>query len=748
MRFWLVALIVLCAPALAFAGTINSIEIKGNQRTDPNTIRTYLTLHEGDDATPAALDKSVHALFHSGLFRDVDLSEDLGVLTVTVKENPIINRIAFEGNSELSTDKIKDEIRLSPRSIFTTAKVQDDMDRIYQLYRSKGYFAAKVQPQIIERDQNRVDLIFKITEGQDSGIRRIDVIGNKAFSAGELREQIFSVEQAWWNFLTNNDVYDPDRLNADQEKLKRYYNQHGYADFKVQNAIAEFAPDQSGFYLTFTVSEGPRYKFGKIDIESQKDGVDTKALQELIKTGPGDWYNSDKIEDTINAITDNLNRKNFAFLMVDPQVKRNEADHTIDIKYVLKDGPRIYVERIDIKGNVRTQDRVIRREMTLAEGDPLNPTKLKQSEQNIKNLNYFKKVDVKTVDGNAPDRKIIEVKVEEQSTGDLTLGGGYSTEDGMLVNVGIKERNLLGRGQTLSLQTELSQRRSSADLSFTEPYFMERPVSATVDVFDTRTDNTDYSSYVEQRVGAGFRFGYHLSEYLTQELGYRYTYDRIADVPDDASIYIQQQEGHRTISMLSHTLAYDRRDSKVEPTQGYITSLATDFAGVGGSTKYVRNVLNLTHYWSLSDDWTFELLGEVGDVYGLKGQDLNINDRFFLGADTFRGFKYGGIGPRDVSTSDSLGGNEYWRSTAELGFPIGLQDEGIKAFLFSDAGALSKLGFSGLNVRSDSDPRMSAGFGISWKSPFGPIRIDIAQPIIKKDYDETELLHVGFGAKF
>jgi outer membrane protein insertion porin family len=272
-----------------------------------------------------------------------------------------------------------------------------------------------------------------------------------------------------------------------------------------------------------------------------------------------------------------------------------------------------------------------------------------------------------------------------------------------------------------------------------------------LDVFDTRTDNTDFSSYVEERAGTGFRFGYHLSEYLTQELGYRFTYDRIADVPDDASIYIIQQEGHRTISMVSHTLTYDRRDSRTEPTQGYVTSLETDFAGVGGSTKYIRDVYNLTHYWSLADDWTFELLGEAGYIYGLgsgDSQDLNINDRFFLGADTFRGFKYGGLGPRDVSTSDSLGGNEYWRGTAELGFPVGLQDEGIKAFVFSDAGALTKLGFSGPNVADDGDPRLSAGFGVSWKSPFGPIRIDIAQPIIKKDYDETELLHVGFGAKF
>ena len=747
MRLFLFAVLLL-APVLAFAGTVSSIEIKGNERTDPNTIRTYMVLHEGDDATPAAMDASVHALFHSGLFRDVHVAENGGVLTVTVKENPIINRIAFEGNSELSEDKIKDEIRLAPRSIYTIAKVQDDMDRIYQLYRSKGYFAAKVEPQIIERDQNRVDLVFKITEGPDSGIRRIDFIGNKAFSRGTLTDQIFSAEQAWYNFLTNNDIYDPDRLNADQDKLRRYYNQNGYADFKVQSAIAEFAPDQRGFYLTFTVNEGPRYKFGHVTVESQKDGLDIKPLQELMKTEAGDWYNSDKIEETINAITDHVNRKNYAFLVVSPEIKRNEANHTIDIQYVLKDGPKIYVERIDIKGNLRTQDRVIRREFTLAEGDALNPTKLKQSEQNIKDLNYFKKVDIKQLDGSAPDRKIIEVNVEEQSTGDLSVGAGYSTQDGPLVNFGIKERNLLGRGQTLAFSAELSQRRNTGNLSFTEPYFMGRNVAATIDVFDTRTDNTSYSSYVEQQGGGGVRFGYHLSEYLTQQLGYRFTASRITGVAATASIYIQNQQGSRTVSMASHGIAYDRRDSKTDPTRGYITSLNTDFAGLGGSTRYIRNVLNATHYWSLSDNWVIQLLGEGGYIYGLSSQNLNVNDRFFLGGDNFRGFKYGGVGPRDVSTQDSLGGNEYLRGTVQLGFPLGLEDEGINGHAFSDMGTITKLGFSGPTVKDDQSLRLSAGFGVFWKSPFGPITIDIATPIIKKDYDQSEVFHVGFGTKF
>ncbi|HCM83796.1 MAG TPA: outer membrane protein assembly factor BamA, partial [Rhodospirillaceae bacterium] len=418
MRFvFFVAALLL--PLQVFAGTISRINIEGNERTDPNTIRIYLTVREGDEATSAALDASVRSLFRSGLFQDVKLAEEDGTLFVLVKENPIINRVSVEGSDAISFDRVKSELKLGPRSIYTLSRVQDDMDRIYQLYRAKGFFAAKVEPQIIQRDQNRVDLIFKVTEGPDSRIRRIDFIGNKAFSRSDLRDQVFSIEEAWYNFLSDNDVYDPDRLNADQERLRRFYAQSGYPDFKVENAVAEFSPDQSGFFLTFTVNEGPRYQFGEVKVISEKEGLDAAPLQKLIRTETGDWYNSDKIEDTINAITDDLNRKNYAFLQVNPQVRRNEEARTIDVTYTLQDGPKIYVERIDLKGNLRTQDRVIRREFTLAEGDPLNPAKLRQSETKVKDLGYFKKTQVKQLEGSAPDRKIIEVEVEEQSTGDL-----------------------------------------------------------------------------------------------------------------------------------------------------------------------------------------------------------------------------------------------------------------------------------------------------------------------------------------
>ncbi len=741
-------IVALLLPLQAFAGTVSRINVEGNERTDPNTIRVYLTLKEGDEATPAAMDASVRSLFKSGLFRDVKLSEEGGTLNITVKENPIINRVAVEGSDQISFDKVKSELKLGPRSIYTVAKVQDDMDRIYQLYRAKGYFAAKVEPQIIERDQNRVDLIFKVTEGPDSRIRRIDFIGNKAFSRSELRDQVFSIEEAWWNFLSDNDVYDPDRLNADQERMRRFYAQSGYPDFKVENAIAEFSPDQSGFFLTFTVDEGPRYKFGEVKIVSEKEGLDAAPLEKLIRTDSGDWYNSDRIEDTIQAMTDDLNRKNYAFLIVDPKVKRNEKERTIDVVYTLRDGPKVYVERIDVKGNLRTQDRVIRREFTLAEGDPLNPAKLKQSENKVRDLDYFKKTIVRQVEGSAPDRKVIEVEVEEQSTGDLQIGAGYSTEDGALADFGIKEKNLLGRGQTLGLSASLSQRRQNFNVSFTEPYFLERNVAASFDIFNTRTDNERFSSYVRQQAGFGVRFGYPLSQYLRQQIGYRLVSDKVSNVDSTASIYIKEQEGQRLTSMVSHDLTYDRRDSRLFTTQGYVVSLTTDTAGLGGDTKYMRNVLSAKHYWSMYDTWIFMLSGEGGYIFGFEEDRLNINDRFFIGGQNFRGFKFGGVGPRDITADDALGGNRYIIGTAELTFPLGLDDLGIKGHAFTDTGTVGDPGFKAVGVEDDESLRLSAGFGLSWRSPFGPIRIDIAQPIVKNKYDEEQLLRVGFGTRF
>lgn len=747
MRFWLF-IAALLLPLQAFAGTVSRIEIQGNERTDPNTVRVYLNLKEGDDATPAALDASLRSLYRSGLFKDVKLSEDDGVLTVLVKENPIINRVSIEGADEIAFDKVQKELKLGPRSIYTLSKVQDDMERIYQLYRAKGFFAAKVEPQIIDRDQNRVDLIFKITEGPDSRIRRIDFIGNHAFSRSELRDQVFSIEDAWWNFMSDNDVYDPDRLEADQEKLRRFYAQSGYPDFKVENAVAEFSPDQKGFYLTFTINEGPRYKFGNVKLVSEKEGLDTKPLEDLVRTDSGDWYNSDRIEDTITAITDDLNRKNYAFLVVDPQVKRNEKERTVDVSYVLRDGPKVYVERIDVKGNVRTQDRVIRREFTLAEGDPLNPAKLRQSQNNVKDLDYFKKVDVKQVEGSAPDRKVVEVNVEEQSTGDLQLGAGYSTDEGPLADFGIKERNLLGRGQALAFSTSLSTKRQNFNVSFTEPYFLDRDISATFDIFNTRTNNNSLSSYIRHQTGAGVRFGYPLSQYLKEQIGYRFTKDKVSDVDGNASIYIKEQQGERDTSMVSHDLTYDRRDSKLWPTQGYMVSLTTDVAGLGGDTKYMRNVLTASHYWSMYDTWTFMLRAETGYIFGFEDNRLNINDRFFVGGQNFRGFKSGGVGPHDVTTDDSLGSNLYGIGTAELTFPLGLDDVGIKGHAFSDVGTAGDVGFKAAGVKDDESLRLSAGFGLSWRSPFGPIRIDIAQAIVKEDYDEEQLLRVGFGTRF
>ncbi len=750
MRYLIFFLICFLLMQPGWAASVSTIKIDGNERVEPTTIQTYLTVKQGETATAAELDNSLRALFQTGLFTDVALDQRGDTLTVHVSENPIINRIAFEGNDNIVEDKLTPEIQLKSRAIFTRAKVQADVERLQTLYNRKGYFGTVITPKIIKKDQNRVDLVFVINEGQISYIQRINFVGNQAFTAGELRDQLFSTENAWFNFLTDSDVYDPDRLNADQDKLRRFYNQNGYADFKTIQAMAELAPNRSGFYMTFTLDEGPRYKFGDIKIISEKKGLDEKNLRQYLTTKPGNWYNNDKVEDSINRVTSALNKQNYAFVQVDPDVRRNAEKCTIDIVYKLHDGPQIYVQKIDIHGNSRTEDRVVRRQIILAEGDPLNPAKLKQSEQKIKDLNYFKTVEVKVLPGDAPDRKVIDINLIEQSTGDLQVGAGYSTTDGPLVNFSIKERNFLGRGQELKFATIVSQRRQNYDVSFTEPYFLERNMSAGVDVFNTRTNSSQQSSYVSQQTGAGLRLGYPLSDNLRQTLGYRISQNTVSDVESDASIYIKAQRGDRLVSLVSQELTYDRRDSRLAPTSGYIVNLATDVAGLGGDAKYMRNVLTAANYWALNDDYILKALVEGGNIFEFEDKGININDRFFLGGETMRGFEIAGIGPRDVSTSsrDALGGQHYLRGTVELTVPLGLDDLGVKGALFTDAATLGDAGTNGFGVRDNDALRVAAGGGFSWKSPFGPIRVDIAQAIVKEDYDKTQLFRISFGTRF
>ncbi len=731
-------------------GTIRDIRVEGTQRIEPSTVRSYLTVQPGDRFDPAKIDESLKALFATGLFADIQLKREGDSLVVAVQENPIINRIAFEGNRRIETEQLEKEIQLRPRVVYTRTRVQSDVQRILDIYRRQGRFAATVEPKVIKLDQNRVDLVFEIGEGARTGVRAINFVGNERFSAGTLRENIQTRETAWWRFLTSEDSYDPDRVNYDRELLRRFYLKEGYADFRVVSAVAELTPEKEDFIITFTVEEGERYKFGKVDIKSNLKALDPEQLRGTLLTKEGNWYNAQEVEDTINKLTNAVGDLQYAFVDVRPQITRNRDTQTIDITYEINEGPRVFVERIDITGNVRTLDKVIRREMLVAEGDPFSATKLKRSEQRIKDLDFFERVQVTSQEGSAPDRSVVAVDIQEKSTGEIAVGAGYSTTDGPLADFSIRERNLLGKGQDLRFGATVSKRRQEYDISFTEPYFLDRDLSAGFDLFRVTRNYQNEASYNEKNNGFALRMGYPLSDRLRQRLYYQLQGTTISNVPTAASIYVQEQVGSRVTSLVGQEITYDARNSRLDPTEGFFVRVQTDAAGLGGAARYLRTKIGGGVYIPVfSNDWVLSTSAEIGYIVGL-GKDVALNDRFFIGGDTLRGFRTAGIGPRDLRTSDALGGKEYARGSVEMSFPLGLpEDFGIKGYGFTDVGTLAKSGISGdPKVADERSLRLSVGTGVSWKSPFGPIRVDFAIPILKESYDRKEIFRFSFGTRF
>lgn len=725
--------------------------MEGAERIEPETVRSYLLVQPGDPFDADRIDRSLKALFATGLFADVSIKREGDALVVRIVENPIINRIAFEGNKKLTDNQLQAEVQLKPRTVFTRTKVQSDVKRILDLYRRNGRFAANVDPKVIQLPQNRVDLVFEIDEGASTGIKRISFIGSHEFSASRLKEVIQTRESRWYRFFSSDDIYDPDRITYDRELLRKFYLSEGYADFRVISAVAELAPARDGFYLTYTIEEGQRYKFGKVDLVNQLKDVKPEELRTALTMRTGDRYNADQVEATINRLTDALGNLGYAFVDVQPRVTRNAETHTIDIVFEVKEGPRVYVERINIAGNVRTLDKVIRREFRLVEGDAFNSARLRRSQQRIRNLGFFKKVDVTTDPGSAPDKTVINVNVEEQSTGEFSVGVGFSTTDGPLADISIRERNLLGRGQDLRLGFTIAQRVQQLDFSFTQPYFLDRNMTAGIDLFELVRNQQTQSQFDQNSIGGALRAGYQITEPLRQTLKYTLRRDEITNVANTASIYIKQSEGTRTTSAVGQVLLYDRRDNRQDPTEGYFAQLSNDLAGLGGSVRYFRTVVNAGYFYPIAPQWVVSVLGETGYIVGIN-DPVQIEDRFFVGGDNLRGFATGGIGPRDATTRDALGGNIYYTGSVSLGFPLGLPQEiGLTGRVFTDFGSLFKIDVQSTPsapILQSSSIRVSAGVGVSWSSPLGPIRLDVGLPFIKQSFDKKELFRVSFGTRF
>jgi len=745
---------------------LEGVVVQGNQRVEPETIVSYMSIRQGDTFGVNDINDSLKRLFATGLFADVAVRREGNFLIVQVVENPIINRIAFEGNLRVKDDVLEQEVQLRPRVVYTRTRVQSDVKRILDVYRRSGRFGASVEPKIILLEQNRVDLVFEIAEGPLTEIDRISFIGNQHYSDRKLRGEIFTRESAWYRFFSPADTYDPDQLAFDQESLRRFYLKNGYADFRVLSAVAELTPNKDAFFITFTIEEGERYTVGKLNVVSSIPDIEPEPLKDNITVDEGDWYDAGELENSILALTNEVGNLGYAFVDVRPNVDRDRETSTIGITFEIQEGPRVFVERIDIGGNERTLDRVIRREFRLVEGDAFNAARLNRSKQRIRNLGFFSRVDVTSEQGSSPDQTVVKVDVAEQSTGELGIGAGYSTTEGVLANLVLRERNLLGKGQDLRATITVSKIRQQFDVSFTEPYFLDRNLKAGVDIFHITSDNSDFSSFRSVRTGGGLRLGYEINERWSQRLRYTLKQDVVENVPLTAALAIRQQEGTTLTSLIGQDLLYDLRDSSVETTKGFFARLSTDYAGLGGDLNYVSGKLSTGVYYPVTEDIIGSLTLTGGIIHDLNNEGIRITDRFFLGGGTLRGFQTSGVGPRDLLTGDAIGGKQIYYGSLQFRFPIGLPDEfGITGVMFSEAGSLTGIDeptgevfvedpinpgdfILVSNIVDEPSLRASWGFGIAWKSPVGPLSMNFAWPLKQETFDKTEVFRLNFGTRF
>ncbi|HQP19261.1 MAG TPA: outer membrane protein assembly factor BamA, partial [Phenylobacterium sp.] len=697
----------LITPAIALAqasaqeGAVQRIIVVGNERIEQSTILSYLPIQPGDTIGPAKIDLALKALFRTDLFSDVKIALANGDLTITVVENPIINKVVFEGNAGLKEDKLRDEVTVRPRGIFTKSKVQTDVQRIIELYRRSGRISAMVSPKIVELPQKRVDLIFEINEGPKSGVLRVNFLGNKEFSDNDLRDVVVTEQTSLLKFFSNNANYDPDRLEYDKEQLRKHYRNRGFYDFRVVSAVAELAPDKNGFVITFTVDEGPQYKFGKVDVETQLKKLDKDLLRALVPIRAGDIYEDERIENATDTLTFAAGAAGFASVDVRPRYTPNRETKTVDVTFEVNEGPRVYVERIDIVGNTQTLDYVIRREMNLVEGDAYNRALVDRSKNSIRALGFFKDVDIKEIPTAQPDRTTLQVKVEEQPTGELSFSAGYSSVDQLVLDLGVTQRNFRGRGQDVRARVSVGSLRQQVDLSFTEPRFLGRNLRAGIDIYSYKYDFSDYSAYKSESYGMNLRAGFPLT--LNSSMSTRYVLrSDTVDIDDSycdptqplVSLSLCAQRGSYVTSLIGYGLRLDRRNDPIRPTRGFYTAINQDLAGLGGDVNYLKTEVEGGWYHGFNKDFVLQVTGQAGYVSGWNGDTVRINDRFYKGGNSFRGFETAGIGPRDTNfnRSDALGAKAYAVGSLELSIPTFLPEQyGIKAALFTDFGTAGLL---------------------------------------------------------
>ena len=716
-------------------GSIRSISVRGAERLEPATVISYSNLQPGQEYTAETLDAALKDLYATELFADVVITgAETGALVLEVKENPVINRIILEGNKRIKDEKIQPEIRLAPRQIFTRSKVRSDVDRIIELYKRGGRFAATVEPKIVQLDQNRVDLVFEINEGPTSKVRAINIIGNDQYGDGRLRKEMYTKEAGGvLGFFKTNDSYDPDRLAADQQKLRAFYLTQGYADFRVVSALAELTPDRRDFVITYVVEEGPRYKFGTIETDSALRDLSSEKLKSLIRIRPGDWFNAKLVEDVVTGLSEVAGAQGYAFADINPAYDRDADKKLMNIQFRVNESPRVYVERIDINGNTLTRDKVVRREFRVNEGDAFNALKIKRSQDRIQSLGFFQeKLEIKQTQGSTPDRVILGLDVEEKSTGELQLSAGYSSLEKFIVSANIAQRNFLGKGQEVNAGVNWSRYSRSAQLGFVEPYLFDKNILFGADLYRkdynsfSNTGNRRNTTYSQTSTGGAVRLGFPITEYIS--LGARYqleqsvlTLDKntfFSDLNGDGKIecdplragrYLCDQLGTTLSSTVGYSLIYDDRNG-IRATRGQRVVLSQDFAGFGGDVRYARTRIDATKYFALPKEFLLSIHGEAGYIQPLQsdpgpGRDaIRINDRFF-GAQ-LRGFDIRGIGPRIQRTAyadllgnllptkkpvtDAIGGRAYYMGRIELEIPVSanIRALGLRPAAFIDVGSV------------------------------------------------------------
>jgi len=746
-------------------GSVAAIKIDGNHRIESGTIQSYLLVQVGDSFDPDRLDRSLKVLYATGLFQDVRLDRQGDTLIVHVVENPIVNRVAFEGNHKLTDENLREGLQLRSRVVFTPAMAEADRQHILTAYGHRGYYDATVDAKIVRLPENRVDVIFQITDGSSTLISKIVFTGNKAFSESRLDEVINSRETRWWRFLSSSDQYEPERLAYDKELLRRFYLKNGYADFTVVNASGELSPDRKAFFLSFTVSEGERYRVGKVVMTTQLRNLDVDTLKNKLELVDGDWYDGDAVGRTADALEHAVHDLGYSFVEVKPQIDRDAEHHLINITYVIGEGPRVYVERIDIVGNTRTKDKVIRREFRTAEGDPYSPDAIQRTKTRLTDLGYFGAVDITPNPGSAPDKVILNSSITEKATGEISFGGGYSTDAGPLLDIGLSEKNIIGTGVNASINGILATKRTSVTLSVSDPYFLDRNLIAGFDVFLVRTNYLGAEPYDESRDGFATHIGYEFNEHLRQVWSYSFVDRDVYNIEAGASPYIVNEAGTTILSQVSQAITYDTRDSHMYPHKGYIVQLGTDLAGLGGDVSFFRTNVSSAYYIPLekyfgNEDWVLKVSGGTGWMTLFPGSREEIIDRFFLGGDNLRGFETAGAGPHDASTGNPLGGRWIWTQSTELHYPLPVPpDLGLSGRVFVDVGGLQEASFKNPNacqispgqscvINASPAARVGAGVGVSWRTAFGLINIDLAPFVYKQQQDQTQIFRFGFGTRF